>query len=141
MQLRVRVALTLVAAALLFSLGAAIGFGAHWYLTRDNPSTDETKQFGVFWETWRLVEDKFYGDIPADPQPVYGAIKGALATLQDPYTMFVEPEPRELERADLQGQFGGIGAVVNRGDAGEVILQPMANSPAEKAGVKAGDQL
>ena len=141
MQLRVRVALGLVAAALLFSLGAASGFGIHWYLTRDNPTSDEARQFGVFWETWRIVEDKFYGDIPPEPAPVYGAIKGALTTLQDPYTMFVEPQPRALEKADLQGKFGGIGAFISRGKAGEVILQPMVSSPAEKAGVKTGDQL
>jgi len=141
MQLRVRVALGLVAAALLFSLGAASGFGIHWYLTRDNPTSDEARQFGVFWETWRIVEDKFYGDIPPEPAPVYGAIKGALTTLQDPYTMFVEPQPRALEKADLQGKFGGIGAFISRGKAGEVILQPMVSSPAEKAGVKNGDQL
>ena len=141
MQLRIRVALTLVAAALLFALGGASGFGAHWYLTRDNPTSAESRQFGVYWETWRIVEDQFYGDIPGDPAPVYGAIKGALSTLEDPYTMFVEPEPRALEKADLQGEFGGIGAFVTRGKAGEVFLQPMVNSPAEKSAVKAGDQL
>jgi carboxyl-terminal processing protease len=141
MQLRVRVALTLVAAALLFTLGAATGFGAHWFLTQANPTPPEAAQFGVFWETWRIVEDKFYGDLPRDPAPVYGAIRGALSTLQDPYTIFVEPESRALEKADLQGKFGGIGAFVSRGEAGEVILQPMVDSPAERAGVKDGDQL
>jgi carboxyl-terminal processing protease len=141
MPLRVRVALTLVAAALIFSMGAAVGFGAHWFLTRSNPTPEESQQFGVFWETWRLVEDKYYGELPARPKPVYGAIRGALATLEDPYTIFVEPEPRALERADLQGQFGGIGALVDRGEAGEVILRPMVDSPAERAGVLDGDLL
>ena len=141
MPLRVRVALTLVAAALLFSMGGAVGFGAHWYLTRNSPTPQEAQEFALFWETWRLVEDKYYGELPARPKPVYGAIRGALATLDDPYTVFVEPEPRALERADLQGQFGGIGALVSRGEAGEVILRPMVNSPAERAGVLDGDQL
>jgi carboxyl-terminal processing protease len=69
----------------------------------------------------------------------YAAIRGALSTLKDPYTLFVEPQPRALERAELQGQFGGIGAYVSRGPAGEVILDPMVDSPAEKAGVRKGD--
>jgi len=141
LPLRIRIFLTLVATALIFSLGVATGFGVHWYLTRDNPTDEELAQFNLFWEAWRLVRERYYGDIPAAPAPVYGAIRGALATLQDPYTIFVEPQPRALEKADLQGRFGGIGALVNRGEEGEVILQPMPGSPAERAGVQNGDQL
>jgi len=88
-----------------------------------------------------LVHDKFYGDIPSGSTPAYGAIRGALATLEDPYTVFVEPDPRAIEKADLEGQFGGIGAAVRRGETGEVFLQPMVNSPAARAGVLDGDQL
>jgi carboxyl-terminal processing protease len=141
MRLRIRILLALLTAWLIFSLGAAIGFGIHWYLSRDNPTSEEARQFGIYWETWRIVADKFYGDIPAGPVPVYGAIKGALGTLNDPYTLFVEPQPRALEKADLEGKFGGIGALIRRGKAGEIILQPMVNSPAEKAGVKKDDVL
>jgi carboxyl-terminal processing protease len=61
--------------------------------------------------------------------------------LQDPYTIFVEPQPRALEKAELQGQFGGIGAFVTRGPEGEVILTPMVDSPAEQAGVQEGDRI
>lgn len=134
-----RVALVLLASLLIFSLGAGAGYGAHWYLTRNNPTPGEAEQFDVYWEVWRLVEDNFYGDIPEDPIPVYGAIRGALGTLEDPYTLFVDPQPRALERAELEGQFGGIGAFVTRGPAGEVILIPMVDSPAEQAGVQEGD--
>ena len=134
-----RIALALLASLLIFSLGAGAGFGAHWYLTRDNPTSEEAAQFSLFWEAWHIVEDKFYGDIPEDPIPVYGAIRGALTTLEDPYTVFVEPQPRALEKAELEGQFGGIGAYVTRGPAGEVVLTPMVDSPAERAGVQEGD--
>jgi carboxyl-terminal processing protease len=136
-----QVVFALLLASLLFALGAGIGYGAHWYLTRDTPTPEDTERFGVFWEAWHLVEDKFYGEIPDDSAPAYGAIRGALGTLDDPYTIFVEPQPRALERAELEGQFGGIGAYVNRGPEGEVILTPMVDSPAEQAGVQDGDQL
>ncbi len=141
LPLHIRILLALVATALVFTLGMATGFGVHWYLTRDNPTAEEAEQFNLFWEVWRLVREKYYGDIPAAPTPVYGAIRGALATLQDPYTIFVEPQPRALEKADLQGRFGGIGALVIRGKEGEVVLQPMPGSPAERAGIQSGDQL
>lgn len=141
LPLRVRIFLVLMATALIFTLGMVTGFGVHWYLTRDNPVVEEAEQFNLFWEVWRLVRERYYGDIPAAPIPVYGAIRGALATLQDPYTIFVEPQPRALEKSDLQGRFGGIGALVTRGKEGEVILQPMPGSPAERAGIQSGDQL
>ena len=133
------IVLALLVALLLFSLGAGAGFGAHWYLTKDEPTAEQAEDFGVYWETWHLVEDKFYGDVPEGSAPVYGAIKGALGTLEDPYTIFVEPQPRALERAELEGQFGGIGAFVARGPEGEVVLTPMVDSPSEEAGVLDGD--
>ena len=141
MRYSTQIALALLAALLIFGLGAGAGYGAHWYLTKDTPTTEETKQFGVYWETWRLIEDKFYGEIPDGSVPVYGAIRGALGTLEDPYTLFIEPQPRALEKAELEGQFGGIGAFVSRGPEGQVILTPMVDSPAEEAGVQEGDQV
>lgn len=136
-----QIALAALAALLLFSLGAGAGYGAHWYLSKNEPTSEDVEQFGIYWETWHIIEDKFYGDIPDGPAPVYGAIRGALGTLQDPYTIFVEPQPRALEKAELEGQFGGIGAYVTRGPEGEVILTPMVDSPAEQAGMQEGDKL
>ena len=141
MRNRKHIALALLAALLLLSLGAGAGYGAHWYLTQNVPTSEEAEQFGIYWEVWRIVEDKFYGDVPDGPAPVYGAIRGALSTLQDPYTILVEPQPRALERAELEGQFGGIGAFVSRGPQGEAILTPMVDSPAEQAGMQEGDKL
>jgi carboxyl-terminal processing protease len=135
----IRITLALLAALLIFSLGAGAGYGAHWYLNRNQPASEEAEQFGIYWEVWHIVQDKFYGNVPHDSTPAYAAIRGALSTLQDPYTLFVEPQPRAIEKAELQGQFGGIGALVSRGQAGEVILDPMVDSPAEQAGVKKGD--
>ena len=136
-----RISLALLVALLLFSLGAGAGYGVHWYLTENKPTSEETHQFGIYWEVWHIVQNEFYGDVPGGSAPVYGAIRGALSTLQDPYTIFVEPQPRALEKAELQGQFGGIGAYVSRGPAGEVVLDPMVDSPAEQAGVKKGDEV
>ena len=135
------IVLALLVALLLFGLGAGAGYGAHWYLTKNTPTADEAEDFGVYWEVWHLVEDKFYGDIPDGSASVYGAIRGALGTLDDPYTIFVEPQPRALEKAELEGKFGGIGAFVSRGPNGEVVLTPMVDSPAEQAGVQEGDIL
>ncbi|RME49976.1 MAG: S41 family peptidase [Caldilineae bacterium] len=104
-------------------------------------TADSPANFALFWEVWRIVEDQFYDGVPQDSSATYGAIKGALAALNDPYTIFVEPQPRALEKAELEGQFGGIGAYVYRDEQNRVLLNPMVDSPAEKAGLQKDDVL
>jgi carboxyl-terminal processing protease len=135
----------LVAVALLTAvvLGATFmaGFAGHWWLTNDRPNADEAQEFSVFWEAWHIVEEQFYGELPTTKQMTYAAIRGAISTLNDPYTTFVEPQPRALEKAELEGRFGGIGAYVRKLEDGSIALSPMPDSPAAEAGLKDGDIL
>jgi carboxyl-terminal processing protease len=105
------------------------------------PVTDRTAKFSVFWEVWELIDDRFYGDVPDATARTYGAIRGSLAVLEDPYTLFVEPRQREREQEELRGSFGGIGAWVERKPDGRIVLLPMEDRPAARAGVLAGDEL
>jgi len=98
-------------------------------------------QFVVFWEALGWVEQSFIGDVPDDRAITYGAIRGALATLNDPYTYFVEPVAREQERETLRGNFGGIGANIRREEDGRLTLTPIPGNPAEAAGIRDGDTL
>lgn len=104
-------------------------------------STEATVDFGVFWEAWDILQRDFYGDQPASQNRTYGAIKGLTEAYEDPYTVFVEPEPRQRERESLSGAFGGIGAWISQDEAGQMVLDPMPDRPAEKAGVRKGDVL
>jgi carboxyl-terminal processing protease len=134
--------IVMVIVLLAFLMGGAAGAGGYYLYDLNTQKADRDKAaFDVYWEVWRLVKDNFYGKIPEQPQPVYAAIKGSLQSLSDPYTLFVAPEPRAIEKAQLEGQFGGIGAYVRRDEKGQVILEPMPDSPAEKAGLKSGDIL
>lgn len=99
------------------------------------------EEFAVFWEAWRYVEQSYIGEVPPAKQIVYGAIRGAVSALQDPYTLFIEPAVREEERETLRGNFGGIGATITRNEAGDVVLTPIPGNPAEAAGILDGDVL
>jgi carboxyl-terminal processing protease len=86
------------------------------------------------------LERHFYGGMPSVETRTYGAIRASLELL-DPYTVFVEPQPRELERDQLRGVYGGIGVAVWRDAEGRITLDPFPGSPAERAGLRKGDIL
>jgi carboxyl-terminal processing protease len=129
---------TIITLMVLCSFMAGVG-GAWLVLHGRNPSPDEASEFGVFWQAWHLIEDNFFGDLPDMQHVTWGAIRGAIGTLNDPHTTFLEPQPRQREKEDLSGRFGGIGAYISQAEDGSIVLDPMPDLPAEKAGVQEGD--
>lgn len=103
-------------------------------------ASETPANFGVFWEAWTQIRDEFYGEIPEQQDITYGAIRGSLRALDDPYTAFFDPVLTEINGVNLDGEFEGIGAYVTSNEDGLLMIQtPMAGQPAEKAGVLAGD--
>ncbi len=99
-------------------------------------------QFKIFWEVWNAVDQQFYRTEPLDyRQMTYGAIRGMLQSLNDEYTGFDEPEDAARRQERLSGKFEGIGAYIEYKDGKLLIVAPIEESPAEKAGLKAGDQV
>ena len=141
MQTLSKVIITTLVALVIFAAGAGSGYVFRDLILNDQPTEEETGDFSIYWEAWHYVEEQFYGEIPQSSVSTYGAIKGALATLDDPYTLFIEPEPAEREKAQLEGQFGGIGAYVRQDEEGRIVLEPMRDQPAEQAGLQTGDVL
>ena len=106
----------------------------------ENKAAEKNIDFSLFWDTWEKVEQKFIDKKKLDQQKMfYGAIKGMVASLDDPYTFFLTPEENKQSKDDLQGKFEGIGAQLGMKDNRVIVVAPLKNSPAEKAGVKAGD--
>lgn len=102
----------------------------------------DEQEFDLFWEAWGHIERSFIGEMPSAQAMTYGAIRGVLGQLDDPYTVFIEPPAREEERQSLQGTFGGIGATLSRPEeGGPILLEPIAGNPAELAGILSGDVL
>ena len=74
-----------------------------------------------------------------DKNMEYGAIQGMVASLGDPYTVFLPPTDNKSANEDLAGEFGGVGISLGYKDKNLAVMSPLPKSPAEKAGVKAGD--
>jgi carboxyl-terminal processing protease len=135
----VRVVVIIVAVALLIGGGFAGGYVAGEY--RVFSAGAETPGYVILWQVRDLLNRTFLGEIPSQQAQVYGATHGLVNAFNDPYTLFVEPAPRTIERDAIRGHFGGIGAVIGRNEANEAVLTVMRDKPAARAGVKDGDVL
>ncbi|MGB8647884.1 MAG: S41 family peptidase [Anaerolineae bacterium] len=119
-----------------------VGFGYNYQQTMLTPTTGTTvpDKFSLMWESWGIIKKEYYGDIPSTQTLVHGMIKGMLASLGDPHTILVEPQPAQLEQHNLAGSYGGIGARVESHN-GLLVLLPFPTGPAAKAGIQADDAL
>ena len=126
--------------ALILLLTFAAGNVTGW-LTKPALAAQNPPEFAIFWEAWDLVIDNFVDRDKIDFQKMtYGAIEGMLNTLGDQnHTAFFTPEVAELQANALEGSFEGIGAHVSMENEQFMIVAPMRGSPAETAGILAGD--
>ena len=102
---------------------------------------EKKADFNIFWDAWKVVEDK-YNLEPLDYQEmVYGAIEGMVYSLGDPYTVFLDPEESEIFDEDMKGSFSGIGVEIGFRDKLLTVIAPLKDSPGEKAGLLSGDKI
>lgn len=135
-----RLSYAVLSLLLIFLISFAVGMLAD-RLYREHQEHLRQRPLALFWEAWDILDEAFFGELPSDRQRTYGAIRGSLALLNDPYTIFLEPQPGAVERDRLAGAYGGIGVDLWRDAAGQVILSPFPASPAEQAGIRTGDIL
>ena len=104
------------------------------------PPATSSVDFSIFWDVWQRIEKNYIDKKALDPQKmVWGAISGMVASLGDPYTVFLTPQQQKESKEELGGQFEGIGAQLGIKDKKIVVVAPLKDTPAEKAGIKAGD--
>lgn len=98
--------------------------------------------FGVFWQAWESLREKqIDGAKATEKNLIYGAISGLARSFKDPYTVFFPPPEAKKFEQDVSGSFGGIGAEIGMKDNQLVVIAPLKNSPAERAGLKAKDKI
>ncbi len=99
-------------------------------------------QFDRLARVYRLIELSFVHPDRMDPdRMVEGAISGMLRTLEDPYSYYLDPAAYEQFMAETEGEYQGIGVVVEYQDPYTTVVHPFRDSPAEKAGVWPKDRI
>jgi len=95
---------------------------------------------GLMWNVWGILNKDYLHNEALDSKTmIYGAVRGMVESLDDPYTVFMDPEETEQFSQSLEGQLEGIGAELSVDDGVLKIVTPLKNSPAEKAGLLPND--
>ncbi len=108
-----------------------------------NASTSITDQpdFSTLQTVWDLIHDEFIDDDAIDDQALmFGAARGMVESLGDTgHSSFLDPTQAKVYRAALDGELIGLGISIEYRNREPVVIAPIKNSPAEEAGIKAGD--
>ena len=104
----------------------------------DRKTKDKTyEELSLFADALSIIQTQYVDDIkPKDL--VYGALKGLFSSL-DPYSEFLTAQEYQELKSNTEGRFGGIGMEITLKDGLVVVVSPLKNTPAWKAGVKTGD--
>jgi len=118
-----------------FKVGKTVGLEA----AGSNQKT-EALDLSLMWKVKEKLEDEFLEkDKLKDEEMTYGAISGMVSALGDPYTVFLAPKQNKSSNADLAGEFGGVGIQLGYKEKSLAVMAPLAKTPADRAGIKAGD--
>jgi len=98
--------------------------------------------FKLFWEVWQKVKLDAVDHNVTDQDLFYGAVRGVVGALKDPYSVFFTPDETKKFNEELSGSFEGIGAEIgfNKNNILSIIA-PLPGTPAERAGLKAEDMI
>ncbi len=110
---------------------------------KDSPPPYALKDvnFADFWKIWKTVKDRHVSKDVSDVELYYGSISGMVGALQDPYSVFFDPEYAKKFADELSGTFEGIGAEIGVKKNQLTVIAPLPDTPAEKAGLMAGDKI
>lgn len=107
-----------------------------------NSAVVSNTDFAPFWKAWGILNQKsVYEASTTEQNKIWGAIQGLASSYGDPYTVFFPPAESKEFSEDIAGNFEGVGMELGIKNKVLTVVAPLKGSPAEKAGVKAGDVL
>jgi carboxyl-terminal processing protease len=107
-------------------------------LTTDTPPTGRAN-LETFDEVWKMIQEQYYRGPVDQEKLLYAAIKGLVGALEDENSRFLTPEENEPTRSQMEGHFDGIGVWISTEENVLRVIAPMDGSPAQRAGIQAGD--
>ncbi|HTR18996.1 MAG TPA: S41 family peptidase [Candidatus Paceibacterota bacterium] len=136
-----------------------VGFGAGFFVEQERTTSGaiadaqepQGVDFSPVWKAWHLIEQDYVPVAVASSTPiatsspdvaqqeVWGMITGLADSLNDPYTYFLPPTENQQFSSDMSGTFDGVGMEVDVKNGQLVVISPLKGTPADKAGIKAGD--
>lgn len=122
-------------------IGIIIGYAVtnKFSLGENESKVKNDKYLSEFVDTYEEIVDKYYEDIDKN-ELINNAISGMLATLGDPYSVYMDQDITDDFNERLYGDYTGIGAEITMNENNEVLIyNPFEGSPAERAGLKKGD--
>lgn len=147
-----RIRKSLVVLAIIFGLlgSFALGFGISNSLNGGRIATSLTGyrlggenvpakvDFSLLWQAWNKIHSDYVGPID-DQKLVYGAVRGMVAGLDDPYTIYFNPDEAKRFAEDVDGEFYGVGIEIGMRNNMLTVITPIDDSPASRAGLRSGD--
>jgi len=104
-------------------------------------SKSDSVDFDQFWKVWDLLKANYPKQPVKDVDLFYGAMQGMVYALGDPYSMYFPPKAADEYNKGLSGEFEGIGAELSVKFGILVVVSPLPDTPAQRAGLRAGDQI
>lgn len=102
--------------------------------------SDELEKEKLFQEIWDILEGQYFRPLD-DEEMMRGAIEGMLRSLDDPYTVYMDPESLEEMLIQTTGSFSGIGVEITEDEDAILVLRVINDSPAQEAGLLKGDRI
>ncbi|OGI60186.1 hypothetical protein A2641_03860 [Candidatus Nomurabacteria bacterium RIFCSPHIGHO2_01_FULL_37_25] len=98
--------------------------------------------FASFWKVWNTINEKYpRADETSDQDKIYGAISGLMSSLDDPYSVFFNPDDAQAFEDEIAGNFTGVGMEVGIKDKVLTVIAPLKDTPAYRANIKPGDKI
>jgi carboxyl-terminal processing protease len=149
----VAIATAAISAVLAFSGGVVVGAGigtsvaggiaSNAPIPAASTKPGDPNSFGLFTEAWGILRKNYVDQKALDSKDItYGAIRGMTDAIGDTeHTRFLTPDDLARQEQDLSGSFAGIGAVLSEVGSELIVQSVIPGTPAERAGVKAGDRI
>ena len=125
-----------------FFIGFSIGRDATFKnLSFSNNEESPAFDQNLFWQTWSLVKKNYVKQPVEDQDLFYGALKGLVMGIDDPYSVFLKPDLAKKFLDDMSGSFEGVGMEVGMKDGRVTVIAPLPDTPAFRAGIRPGDKI